>query len=138
MNTPGKGVGIKKEYIWLCAAIFLILGAGLGYLGYEYNKVKGELDDLSSSPLVQEEKLVTETLEKLAKHAILPEGQLPSIAEIQDVDTLKEGNLFYADAKNGNLLIVYQTKAFIYDTENDLIVNIGPVFLQSPETTEEK
>ncbi len=138
METPEKGVGIKKEYIWLCVAIFLILAAGLGYLGYEYNEVKGELDDLSSSPLVQEEKLASETLEKLAKHAILPENQVPSIAEIQDVDVLKEGNLFYADAQNGNLLVVYQTKAFIYDIENDLIVNIGPVFLQSPETTEEK
>lgn len=66
-------------------------------------------------------------------HIVLPDDEVPLIATITDVDALAATQPFYRDAKNGDLLIIYQSisKAIIYDTENDVLVNVGPIIFDS-------
>ena len=62
----------------------------------------------------------------LKKHILVPEGN-PQIAEIQDVMKLKETQPFFKDAKNGDIVIVYQTTIFIYRPSADIVVASGDI-----------
>lgn len=71
------------------------------------------------------------TLEKLSKIILLPE-EVPTIAEIQDVEKLKNSNAeFYKNARSGDKLILFSEKAIIFREEESLIINVALVAKQS-------
>ncbi|MDD5341647.1 MAG: hypothetical protein PHC97_04430 [Patescibacteria group bacterium] len=68
-----------------------------------------------------------EILAKLGEIMLLPEGT-PTMALITDAAALKKQQpLFFANAKNGDRLIIYSDKAIIYDAEANKIIQVGPV-----------
>jgi hypothetical protein len=114
----------------------IILVAALGacaYMFWQYREAKEEVTRLSTLEGQQEvaQQEISEILDKVKKHIILPEDEQPSIAEIKDVENLKKDFAFYKDASNGDKLIIYENarKAIIYSSEKDLIVNVGPIFI---------
>jgi hypothetical protein len=75
-------------------------------------------------------------IEKVSRLILLPQGEVPSIATINNVAQLQKDSLFYKDARNGDMLLIYfqAKKAFIYDLEKNIIVNTGPVFMEKVST----
>ncbi|MDP3989098.1 MAG: hypothetical protein Q8P93_02595 [bacterium] len=67
-------------------------------------------------------------LRKLREVLLVPD-ETPFVARIANVEELQRTQDFYRDAKNGHYIIVYQSiaRAIIFDAENMMIINIGPV-----------
>jgi hypothetical protein len=65
-------------------------------------------------------------LDKLKKHLIISETDIPYIATITNVDLVKEKNPdFYADASNGDKVIVWKDRAVIYSEAKDRVVAVA-------------
>ena len=76
-----------------------------------------------------EQAQVKELVVKVGKLIILPTGEEPVVATINDAEALIKEQIFYKGAKNGDVVLVYQknAKAFIYSPEKNIIINVGPV-----------
>jgi len=85
---------------------------------------------MQTSPEYQQEqaqKQIEMTVKKVAELTILPTGETPQIAVIQDVAALKKDQPFFTDAENGDKVIIYgqARKAIIYRESVNKIVNIA-------------
>jgi hypothetical protein len=65
---------------------------------------------------------------------ILDPQEKPTIASILDIDKIRSQNPeFYANARNGDYLIVFSDKAIIYRAQDRILVNVFPIL--STETS---
>jgi predicted negative regulator of RcsB-dependent stress response len=82
-----------------------------------------------------EQAQVKEIIAKVGKLIILPTGEEPVVATINDAAALIKDQVFYKGAKNGDVVLVYQkaSKAIVYSPERNVIVNVGPIFLQDQQ-----
>lgn len=76
------------------------------------------------------EEIAEEIIEKVGKHILLPENSTPTVAEIIDVELLKEKNSFYDQASKGDFLVVTPTLAILYNPRDDQILNVVPISLE--------
>lgn len=122
----------------LIIAIVILVGAGLylvlrrsGYI--ETFKIAKQIQTQKQAQenALSEDKLV---LEKLKSIILLPENATPTMALVTDANILKEKNpSFFANAKNGDRLVVYPELAILYDYQANKIIKIGPVEITPPE-----
>jgi len=78
----------------------------------------------------QDQKVLTQ----LKKIMFLADDVTPTMAVITDIDALKKQQPgFFANAKNGDRLIIYPEQAIIFDAAANKIIKVGPVQLtQTP------
>ena len=104
--------------------VIIILLVVLGYSQYKlYLLAKDELNT-SSSTSTAPAKNGIEVVKALSRHILLPEGD-PQIAEIQDVSKLQDSQAFFKNARNGDIIVVYDSIIIVYRPSNDLIVATG-------------
>lgn len=60
----------------------------------------------------------------------IPDDVTPTVASIVDVEKLRAQNPFYANAKNGDYLVVTPTRAILFDAERGVIIDVVPVQIQ--------
>ncbi|MFA5947927.1 MAG: LytR C-terminal domain-containing protein [Candidatus Gracilibacteria bacterium] len=117
----------KSKIVFIVLAI--IATVALVAVFYAYYQAQKEIEFLTS-PTAQEEYAKQETADliaKVKKHIVLPIDEEPLVANVLDAEKLKIEQPFYTDAKNGDKLVIYSTKAILYDAVNDILVNVGPV-----------
>ena len=103
--------------------VILVLIVVLGYSQYRLHILaKDELS--TSSTTVSTAKTGVEVVKALSRHMILPEGD-PQIAEIQDVSKLQDSQAFFKNARNGDIVVVYDSTIIVYRPSKDLIVATG-------------
>ncbi|MBU1895249.1 hypothetical protein KJ641_00040 [Patescibacteria group bacterium] len=121
--------------VFLLMILLIIAIGGFVWSFSKYQKTKQRVAYLSTQEGQVElsQKEVEAVLEKVKKHILLPTDEDPIIATIVDAATLKQQQDFYKDANNDDKLIIYKQKAIIYSPMRDLIVNVGPVFIQEGE-----
>lgn len=112
----------------------LILGAGV-FFAWNYYTAKNSSGETSQMEQAQAQEKIKEIINQVGKLIILPEGEEPVIATINDADSLIKDQVFYKGSSNGDVVLVYQkaAKAIIYSPERNLIVNVGPIFLQDQQ-----
>ncbi len=72
-------------------------------------------------------------LDQLKKIMLLPDNITPTMAIITDVDVLKKQQpAFFANAKNGERLIIYPDTAIIFDPETNIIIKAGGIQIVAP------
>lgn len=124
----------------LILSIAVIALAGTTYFLYqEYQESQDEIDKLRDPANIDQiqNDLVAQTVDAVENIVVTPSEE-PTVATILDVDSLiTENETFYADAQNGDRLLVYTTKAIIFRESTGQIVNIAPVFIENIETLEE-
>ena len=76
-----------------------------------------------------------EMIARVRTHIRLPEEFEPTVAEIIDVEMLRGKNDFYAQAANGDYLIITPSLAILYRPSEDIILNVVPVTLEQPTVT---
>jgi hypothetical protein len=136
-QKPKKKVNVL---VILLITLFFILGAGAGYFVYDYLTSRNMVDKLNDPEYVSQlqEQQVSQTLEKLEKLMLLPDEN-PTMATIVDIDALRQDNpTFYANAQEGDLLIIYSEKAILYRESENKIINVAPVFIEPTEGTTEE
>jgi hypothetical protein len=119
--------------------IAVITSIGFGWSLMKYLETKKQLAVTISAEAQQEaiKKEVAVLLAKVGKLIVLPTNEEPTVATITDAASLKKEQQFYADAVDGNKVLVYMQakKAIIYDEQKNLIINVGPIFVSDSATT---
>lgn len=104
----------------------LIVGVG-GFLYFQSQKTSEQ----TVPPGSQAE--VTQVVEEVGKLMDLPIGEVPTVATVTDVTQL-QGQAFFARAKNGDKVLIYQNaqKAILYDQKAKRIIEVAPINLGTP------
>jgi len=63
-------------------------------------------------------------IENVRRHVELPNGNPEQVFRIQDAKAIKSEGEFYKDAEDGDWVIIYNSKAVIYDGRKDVIRNV--------------
>lgn len=98
------------------------------WLAFGYYSASKELKEVKKEHSQEQE--IQELLSKVKKHLLINDTEIPIVATIQDIDKLKNEQSFYADAQNGQKVLIFSEKAVIYDEKNDILINVGPVIRQ--------
>lgn len=94
-----------------------------------------QLQEIKESTERSGQQVADEVLGKVRQHIVLPEELQPTVATIIDVDRLRETSDFYKEAKNGDHLILTETRAILYNPDTDRIVDVVPIMLNPEEET---
>lgn len=108
---------------WVIVAVFAVISL---FLLTQYNDAKAKLASPQAS--VAAAKQVSDTLGKVAKLAVVPTNETPTVATVANAAKLK-GQSFFANAKDGDKVIVYSQakEAILYRPSTNQIVTIAPV-----------
>jgi len=114
------------KFIFFMLLGFLIAGVG-GYSYYMYWNSQQQLEKLRQASPQTYVDLETEALvNKVGQHFLLPK-ETPLIRTLQGVDQNMRNEPFYANAKDGDKVLVYSQRAILYDPSTDKIIEVGAV-----------
>jgi hypothetical protein len=126
-SKPGKWKNL------LGVILILAMGAGAVWAWQHYGlKAKANGTDEKVVTEQSTDELNTEQLlAKVSRLIVLPAGETPTIASVVDADKLKSEQAFYRDVQNNDFVLIYPQaqKAFIYRPATDVLVNVGPVYM---------
>ncbi len=93
------------------------------------------LEQLQGGNTEQNKQVAKQVVAKVRTHIVIPTDVEPTVAQIVDVQKLREKNPFYANAENGDYLIITPNRAILYSVKKDMIIDIVPVQLapQGPQ-----
>lgn len=85
-----------------------------------------------ADPAKQQEraqKEINKTIAEVGDLMILPEGEVPQVATIDDADSLSKTQAFFVGSKNGDKILLYVNakKAIVYRPSEHKIVSVGPI-----------
>lgn len=113
----------RKKTLWSVAAglTVLVLAVTAAFFFKEYQDVKND-------PQAKAEATSKRVIGKVSKLYFLPDGEKPTVAQIEDKSKL-QGQSFFDAAQNGDYLLVYTEAkiALLYREGDNKLVNVGPV-----------
>lgn len=119
---------ITKPQFYLFGSLFLlILGGGI-FSMIRYQQLARELASVKASATTNTD--IAALVAEVGQLMILPEGEQPTIATVNEVDKL-QGQPFFANARNGDKVLVYAAakKAVLYRPSEKKIVEVAPINL---------
>jgi len=136
--TFGKTIISKKAKLIIGLSVFIVIAGFL--LRFTPFGQRVPLPQFAKNVIVgqsEEAKKAQETknlVTKVGQYIILPKGEDPVVALINDRELLAKEQKFYQDAQNGDVLLIYPkaAKAIIYSPKRNILVNVGPLI--SPGT----
>lgn len=142
INTPaisdsanavkGKSVKVGTRVLGVILVILIVV---LVVTLYSYRKVSKRLAYISTVAGQQEviKKEVQDLVNKVEKLILLPSNETPTVATITDAENLSKTQPFYKGSHNGDKVLIYfqAQKAYIYDPAKNLLVNVGPVYIEN-------
>lgn len=72
-----------------------------------------------------------QTVEKVGRHILLPDEE-PKLVTVTDARILKASQPFFANAKDGDKVLVYSHKVILYDPDIDKIVEVAQIKILPP------
>jgi len=120
----------KSSSVFMWFVLGILVGASTLFVWNYYN-IKNPAKVANQMAQAQIKELVA----KVGKLIVLPTGEDPVVATINDAASLVKEQVFYKGAKNGDIVMVYQkaAKAIVYSPDRNIIVNVGPVVLQNQQ-----
>lgn len=135
-NRPKAVKNVKTHKLAKIIEKFLLIllfasAVTLAWAFYKNRAISNQAEIQNQTPLPRKKEIL-DLVKRIERHILLPEGETPSIATIVNIDSLKI-NPFYANAKNGDKVLIYfqAKKAYIYNPEMDLIINMAPVLTEN-------
>lgn len=107
----------KKMY--LIAGLLVLAIVVCGYLFVEYQTLK-------RNPNIVNQQKIEAVVAKASKLIDLPQGELPTLATVTDLEQLK-GQPFFAHAEVGDEVLLYTSaqKAYLYSPSKNIIVEVA-------------
>ena len=105
--------------------IIVLLLAIVGYSQYRLYTLSQEEVTATSTTQVAA-KTGEEVVKALSRHILVPPGT-PQIAEVKDVDRLRDSQAFFKDAENGDIVVVYGTAIILYRPSLDIVIAMGDI-----------
>jgi hypothetical protein len=110
----------------------LLLGIGLvvlvivgGWLAFSTGSQDG-LANLSANAKLTDSQ-VQLVINQITKFMVVPSDEKPSVVVLSNVEALAAQQPFYKDAKDGDILVVYSTRAIVYDPKSQKLVSVSPI-----------
>ncbi len=99
--------------------LFVLASIAAGYFYYKNLK-------LEQDPSKVSEARIASVVEKVGKLILLPEGETPTVAEVNDPSKLA-GQPFFERAKIGDQVLLYAgaRKVILYDPKADIIMDVA-------------
>ncbi|MFS8130571.1 MAG: hypothetical protein ACMG57_01190 [Candidatus Dojkabacteria bacterium] len=134
LQDPFKQRKIRKTdnlYKFIIAGLALvILGGGVYLFIIKPRQAAVAGDSTQAADTAKYNALV----DKVKKVILVPDEN-PTIATIANLDEVKKQNAaFYSDAKEGDTVIIFSTKALIYRESEGKIINVAPVTKEASTT----
>lgn len=123
-----KNFSVAKLLIPLLLLVVIGLGGGVYYQTTRLQKLQADYSKLKNDPTIVAKEETKSLVDQVAKLAVLPTGEEPTVATVTDVDKLKDQPIF-AKAENGDKLLIYAGagKAFLYRPSDNKLVDVIPV-----------
>ncbi|MFA6325041.1 MAG: hypothetical protein WCX46_02325 [Candidatus Paceibacterota bacterium] len=117
----------KKTVLILVALLIFVSGLGVYYF-IKYRQ-------LTRDPNAIAKKETAELVSTVSKLIMLPEGESPAVATVQDKEKLSS-EPFFANALNGDKVLIYYAakKAFLYRPDTNKVIEAAPLSTQNTET----
>jgi hypothetical protein len=132
MSMAWQDYDMKKVGLF-ALAVFIVICAVFGsfFSIRYYRKYKQAEKRLRDASVVAQED-VKILLDKVGKLVKLPEGEIPTVATVSDIEKLKNQE-FFAKAKVGYRVLLYSQakKAVLYDPIENKVVEMGPLIIPS-------
>jgi len=124
-----KKISVTKLLISLLVASLLV------WFIFDYVEAKKQVRILSGSDTQQEtyEEEALSIISEVKKLIVLPEERVPEVATIQNAQALSSQQPFFNDAKDGDVLLIYQDRAIIFRPSESILVNVGPVYAEGED-----
>lgn len=132
LNILSSAMVGKYKNLVSTLAILAIIGIGISaFLFYQYQKTQKELQAIKKITTASQganNDQLSKILAEVSKIMKLPEGEVPTMATISDVNKLKD-QPFFKNSKNGDILLVYNKagKAILYNPADKKIVEVAPI-----------
>ena len=126
LQPAKKLISTKKLFI----VVLIVITAGLGVI-YGVRAFRGNDEGAGTDAGSLE---IEEVVSQVSRHLLLPQGEVPTLATIIDAATLAQEQAFYQNASDGDKLLIYlqNQRAIIYNPKQDIIVNVGPIVVDTP------
>lgn len=119
-QTPETGAPKSgKKTMLIVVALLVVALAGTVYLFLQYQQ-------LTKDPNIINQQKIQAVVEKAGKLIDLPQGEVPSLATITDIEQLKN-QPFFANAEVGDQVLLYTNaqKAYLYSPTKNVIVEVA-------------
>lgn len=143
LKSAGSGVMFKRTAAYelgpsgkfIFVLLFLVVAIGFTWYFVKYQKATQQISFLSSPEgrIELDKQEIARIVGLVERHILLPEGQTPTIATVQDAESLVKQQPFFANTRNGDVVLVYADKVFVYSPERDQLVNVGPLYFQNQQ-----
>lgn len=115
-------------------ALIVVLDSQRRQMEMELRNVTVRLEQLQGNDQANQERAL-QIVDQLRTLMDIPDDVTPTVATIVDVEKLRAQNSFYANAKNGDYLVVTPTRAILLDAERGVIIDVVPVQIQQNAPT---
>ena len=118
----------KKTGVVLLIILLVIAAGAASYYFIQYKK-------LTKDPNAAAKKEATELVATVSKLILLPTGESPAIATVQDKDKLSS-EPFFNNSLNGDKVLIYYAakKAYLYRPSTNKIIEAAPINVQDTKT----
>lgn len=125
-------MNIKKYTLPILVLLIVVMSSIAAYF---YQKTSA----LKASPDAAAQKEAALIIARVGKLILLPEGETPAVANVNDPEKLKD-QPFFAKAKAGDKVLLYQNArmAYLYDPVADRIIEVAPITLGTAPTQQVK
>ncbi len=136
-KDSGEKTNGSNTLIVLVLILFVVAAVGFAWAYNNYKQSQKMIKKLKNKQQKQnqdqklKEKQRQRILSKVEKHMVLPEGQ-PAIISINNPEELSKREDFFKSAQRNDFLLLYRSKAILYRSSTDKIVDVQPV--RSPNT----
>lgn len=121
-RTKQRRLKIVLGGLLLLVVVFGVIAA---YSQYQLKTLtRDEL--LVDIPKEKQPRTGEEIVKALGRHVVLP-ASVPQIAEVQDAARLKITQAFFENAENGDVVVVYDSRIYLYRPSQDVIVASGDI-----------
>lgn len=112
----------------IIGSLFLLVVVFGSVAAYSQYKLQTLTQDelLVDIPKEKQPRTGEEILKALGRHVVLPEG-VPQIAEVQDAARLKTTQAFFENSENGDVVVVYDSRIYLYRPSQDIVVASGDI-----------
>lgn len=127
-QPKAKKVGFFSGKRWLLAVIALLI-VFIVLLGVGYAHTRNELKN-AKSPETAGKTEVEQITTRIGKTLLLPTGEKPTLATVNDVSKLKN-QVFFKNAQNGDKVLIFTKagRAVLYRPSTGQVIEYAPVNL---------
>ena len=117
---------MMKSKLFLGLVLVVLVGAG-GWWAFR-SQSGDDVAKLSQTPGAKlTDAQVDSVVARISKFMVVPVDERPSVVVLKDTASLAQQQPFYKDSVDGNILVVYSTRAIIYDAVSNKLVGVSPI-----------